>query len=213
MRSRHKLACVFAGAVAFAACERVGTGYSNPGTVPSDSPSAVASTAPGSCLTSPTASVLIGMSSGFGEYADPVYGELAGYADVTTAEPGLAGTVSATTADTVQFVNLEASSTDHSAVGFPAVTSGSGFPAVPYTFPAVAASPSANAAIGATAWSTGRILPATTDPCYSQAFTLPKAGTYYFGDLDFYNTITSLRDVIVVTTATSNLRPRSHRSK
>ncbi len=197
--------------LAAVACERVGSGYTNPSAVASASPSASASLEPGSCLASPTASVLIGMSSGFGEYTDPVFGELAGYADVTTSEPALAGSVSATTQDTVQFVNLESASTLHSAVGFPVASNGAGsFPATPYAFPSAAASPSANAAIGTAFWSTGRIEASPADPCYSQAFTLPAAGTYYFGDLDFYNTITSLRDVIVVTQATASSARRTH---
>jgi len=201
-RLQH-LAVAWSCAVALAACERAGAGYTNPSddSSASPAPSASASLAPSTCVTSPSASVLVGISSGFGEYLDPTFGQLAGYADVTTSEPALAGAVTATTSDTVQFVNLESAAVEHSAVGFPAAGSGaSGFPAVPYAFPSAAASPSANTIIGTKFWSTGRIAPSESgNPCYSQAFTVPSAGTYYFGDLDYYDTITSLRDVIVVT--------------
>jgi hypothetical protein len=213
MTRLQSVALAWCCAAALVACEKVGAGYTNPDaeSSPSPSPGASASLAPVSCDTSPSATVLVGMSSGFGEYQDPTYGELAGYADVTTSEPSLAGAVSATTSDSVQFVNLESASVNHSAVGFPAAGSGAnGFPAVPYTFPSAAASPSANTAIGATFWSTGRIAASPDAPCYSQPFTLPKAGTYYFGDLDYYDTITSLRDVIVVT-ASADRRPRRKR--
>jgi hypothetical protein len=214
MTRLQQVALAWSCAAALADCERAGAGYTNPSADSSASPapSASASLAPSTCVTSPSATVLVGISSGFGEFLDPQFGELAGYADVTTAEPALAAAVTATTSDTVQFVNLESASVNHSAVGFPAAGSGaSGFPAVPYAFPSAAASPSANTTIGTTFWSTGRIAPSSSgNPCYSQAFTLPSAGTYYFGDFDYYNTITSLRDVIVVTSSADR---RPHRNR
>jgi len=51
-------------------------------------------------------------------------------------------------------------------------------------------------------WSTGRIPINGVGICFSQAFTLPFSGTYYFGDLDFYN-LTNMRDVIVISAAAS----------
>jgi hypothetical protein len=218
MTRLQRLALAYGCAAALIACERVGAGYYGPGTNPSASPTASASASlPPAACASPGASVLIGMSSAFALDQDPQFGELAGYANVTTTEPTQAGVVTATTADTVQFVNLEAATVDHSAVGFPAAGQGaSGFPAVPYTFPSAAASPSANTVLGTKYWSTGRIAPAasTDSPCYSQSFSLPAAGTFYFGDLDYYNTITSLRGVIVVTaSAQTGRRAAAARSR
>jgi hypothetical protein len=202
----QQFAAALACAAALVACERVGAGYYGPDTNPSASPSASASLPPGNCA-SPSATVLIGMSSAFALDQDPTFGPLAGYADVTNAEPTQAGVVDATVGESVQFVNLEAAAVNHSAVGFPAAGSGaSGFPAVPYAFPSAAASPSSATVIGTAYWSTGRIAPSSGDPCYSQSFTVPAAGTYYFGDLDYYNTITSLRGVIVVSAATQARR-------
>ncbi|MHB8441655.1 MAG: hypothetical protein ACYDBM_06340, partial [Candidatus Tyrphobacter sp.] len=133
----------------------------------------------------------------------PTYGQIAGYALFDGLDiPDQAQIISAnysgqpiTTANTVQFTNIElgTSTIYHSAVAF----SGQRFPATPYIFPSPAASP-VGSVIGSAFWSSGRIPPAQNGLlCFSQEFTL-QAGTYYFGDLDYYNTITSYRDVLVV---------------
>jgi hypothetical protein len=71
---------------------------------------------------------------------------------------------------------------------------------LPYTFPSAAASPVATAVSTGSLWSTGRVDAPTYQQCYSQAFTLA-AGTYYFGDLDYYN-LSNFRDVLIVATPT-----------
>jgi hypothetical protein len=147
--------------------------------------------------------VLIGIGSEVTTVTDPVYGQIAGYAlfdgyDIPDEAQVISTTASGaaiTSANTVQFTNIELGEDEiyHSAVSF----SSQSFPAVPYVFPSPAATP-ANTVIGDGFWSTGRIPPAENGYlCFSQEFTL-EPGTYYFGDLDFYNTITSYRDVLVV---------------
>jgi hypothetical protein len=95
----------------------------------------------------------------------------------------------------IQFTNVDTGGVAHSAVGF----KGNRFPAVPYPFPSAAASPVATAVSTGSLWSTGRVNPPTYSQCYSQVFTLT-AGTYYFGDLDYYN-LSNFRDVLIVATA------------
>ncbi|HEY9084884.1 MAG TPA: hypothetical protein VIN40_02945 [Candidatus Tyrphobacter sp.] len=150
--------------------------------------------------------VIIGIGSEVTEVADPTYGQIAGYALFEgTNIPDLAQVIdktalggAITSSNTVQFTNIELGSDtiEHSAVAF----SGHAFPTEPYTFPSSAATQT-NTIIGNPAqpfWSTGRIPPAQNGAlCFSQEFTL-QAGTYYFGDLDYYNTVTSYRDVLVV---------------
>ncbi|HTU82577.1 MAG TPA: hypothetical protein VMF61_10635 [Candidatus Acidoferrales bacterium] len=110
-----------------------------------------------------------------------------------------------TTADTVQFVNVDASQTYHSAAGF----AGDAFPSTPYTFPSPLASPTSSVIQSGTRWSTGRIAPQSLSTygtlCFSQVFTL-KAGVYYFGDLDYYNYGT--RDVLIVSGTAPKVRRR-----
>jgi hypothetical protein len=111
-----------------------------------------------------------------------------------------------TTSNVIQFTNIElTSASNHSAVGF----SGDAFPATPYEFPGKAGTPQ-NSTIGNAFWSTGQIPPATNGTlCYSQAFALKK-GTYYFGDLNFYN-ITTFQDVLIVGTPAPGPPPRLRR--
>jgi len=78
----------------------------------------------------------------------------------------------------------------HSAVGLPTP-----LPTPGYVFPAAAASPVGSAISNSGLWSTGRVQPL----CFSQSFSLT-AGTYYFGDIDYYGSI-NMRDVLVVTTS------------
>ena len=129
--------------------------------------------------------------------------------------PAVAAPVEGTVGEVVQFVNLDAydptSLTLRSAAGFPGAT---GFPAVPYTFAAADYSV-LNTVIGSAAWSTGLILPSptTSAPCYSQTFSLSQAGTYYFGDVLYYNAyVTSPRGVVVVTSAAGTNARRGRRS-
>ena len=44
--------------------------------------------------------------------------------------------------------------------------------------------------------------------CYSQTFSLTAAGSYYFGDYDYYN-LSNVRDVLIV--ATPGAAVRAHR--
>jgi len=80
------------------------------------------------------------------------------------------------------------------AFGFPTAS----FPATPYGFPSSASSQHGSA-LGS-AWPTGRIPINGVGICFSQAFTVPASGTFYFGDIDFYN-LTNMRDVVVVSSA------------
>ena len=148
--------------------------------------------------------------------ADSDYGILFAYGAVDSNGdvPAIAAPVEGTVGEVVQFVNLDAydpsSLTLRSAAGFPGAT---GFPAIPYSFPAADYSV-LNTGIGASAWSTGLILPspATSAPCYSQTFKLAQAGTYYFGDVLYYNAyVTSPRGVVVVTNAARTKGRRGRR--
>ena len=96
----------------------------------------------------------------------------------------------------LQFTNVDTGDAQHSAVGF----KGNAFPPIPYTFPSAAASPVATGVSTGSLWSTGLVGSPTYQQCYSQAFTLT-AGTYYFGDLDYYN-LSNFRDVLIVATPT-----------
>lgn len=184
--------------------------YAGRGVLPTISPSIAPTTLPSAgCNTTQSSNpnlVLIGIGSEVTEVTNATYGQIAGYAVFDGIDiPDEAQVISKTTSgapitatNTVQFTNIELGNDTiyHSAAAF----SGQAFPATPYTFPSPAASPT-NTVIGSTAqpfWSTGRIPPAQNgDLCYSQEFTL-EPGTYYFGDVDYYNTVTSYRDVLVV---------------
>lgn len=207
-----RIAWIVLGAVAvalFAGCAKHGAadvGGVLPTVAPTASPTALPSSA---CNTNESTNpnlVLIGIGSEVTETDDTTYGQIAGYALFDGVDvPDEAGVISKTlsgspitSANTVQFTNIELGTDEiyHSAVSF----SGQSFPAIPYTFPSPAASP-ANTVIGNTTqpfWSTGLIPPAQSGYlCFSQEFTLDP-GTYYFGDLEYYNSITSYRDVLVV---------------
>jgi len=170
-----------------------------PTTTPSASPSS--SPSPGICGAQATNAVYIAMSSTITATNDPTYGAIFGYA--LTDSSGNPGTTTTPLVlkpnDVVQFYNAEPAATapSHSAVGF----STASFPAVPYTFPGVDAT-AFGSTIGAS-WSTGRIPINGVGICFSQTFTVPSSGVYYFGDIDFYN-LTNMRDVIVVS-STANI--------
>ncbi len=166
---------------------------------PSASPSS--SPSPGACGAQVTNAVYVAISSTITATNDPTYGAIFGYA--LTDSNGNAATTTTPLVlrpnDVVQFYNAEPAATapSHSAVGF----STASFPAVPYAFPSADASAFATV-IGAS-WSTGRIPINGVGICFSQAFTVPSSGVYYFGDLDYYN-LTNMRDVIVVS-STANI--------
>jgi hypothetical protein len=194
--------CIAACALALGCSKNTGS----PGIVPTVAPSSPTALPSAACNTAESTNpnlVLIGIGSEATEIMSPQYGQIAGYALFDGVDiPGQAEVINTTlsgaqitSANTVQFTNIELGNATvyHSAVGF----SGQKFPATPYAFPSAAASPT-NAVIGSGFWSTGRIPPAQNGQlCFSQEFTL-EPGTYYFGDLDYYNTITSYRDVLVV---------------
>lgn len=173
-----------------------------PSAAPTASPTAVPSVACNTTESSNPNLVLVGIGSEVTAESS-TYGEIAGYAlfdgiDLPDEAEVISETLSGvpiTDANTVQFTNLELGADDiyHTATSF----SGQSFPAQPYVFPSPAASPT-NTVIGNGFWSTGLIPPAQNgELCFSQEFTL-EPGTYYFGDLEYYNSITSYRDVLVV---------------
>ncbi|HTV72818.1 MAG TPA: hypothetical protein VME66_03815 [Candidatus Acidoferrales bacterium] len=181
-----------------------GTGGSPPIT---PTPSASPTFSPAPCGTPSTSSSNVFVAMGpDNPITTPTYGPISGYSlgDVngdSSPSAQLINMVSSpsgapiTTANTMQFVNVDSSETYHSAVGF----AGDAFPSTPYTFPSPLASPTSNVIQTGTRWSTGRIAPQSLSTygtlCFSQVFTL-KTGVYYFGDLDYYNYGT--RDVLIV---------------
>jgi len=169
-------------------------GSSAPAGSPSSSGSASPAPTPSSCATQNPAATLIAMVSFITATPDPTYGTIAGYAFVSTdgTAPVVAEPLTVTAGTVVQFQNGEESATPliyHSAAGIPGATS---FPAVPYTFPSADIRP-VGAQIGSAAWSTGLIAPG----CFSQSFTAGAAGTYFFGDVGYYD-LGNVRDVFVV---------------
>ena len=129
----------------------------------------------------------------------PNYGTINGYtiANPTTGTFGNVATViTSKTTDVVQFANADYGATpiNHSAVGLP---NAPGFPAPPYAFPPDVRQP-ISSQITQSQWSTGLVAePTGSGACFSQPFTLPSPGTYYFGDFNYYN-VSDMRDVIVV---------------
>jgi hypothetical protein len=207
---------------AVAACTSLDLGGSN-GPAPTPSSSATTSPTPGVCST-PTVNanlVVVAMGNNIGPTYTSKYGVINGYGVVENGDfPTQAmlidqwlnpsgGTGPITSKNVLQFTNVDTGFVLHSAVGF----KGDSFPSVPYTFPSAAASPVATAVSTNTLWSTGRIEAPVSAQCYSQTFTLT-AGTYYFGDLDYYN-LSNFRDVLIVATPPApslsrHARPRRH---
>jgi hypothetical protein len=190
---------VWLAAIAVLGCAHLPT-YSTVGPTPSPTPTtSVGPTPTGTvapCATrAPSTTVVVVISSTITAVTVPIYGTINGY---TTLNPdgitfgNLATIIGVKSTDIVQFVNGESSGPapiNHSAVGFPGATS---FPAAPYTFP-IGTSQQLGSAISTLQWSTGRLQPLA---CFSQTFTV-STGTYYFGDLDYYN-LDNTRDVLVV---------------
>ena len=187
----------FVGTAALLGCAHL-RNYAVPGPGPSNFPTPTPTpgptSTPSSCATqAPTATVIIVISSGITAKTVAPYGTINGYVRLNPDSTfgNVAAVITARTTDIVQFVNGENTGPTtilHSAAGF----SGSSFPPVPYSFPAAVQAQVGNAITSSGAWSTGRLDPI----CYSQPFTAA-AGTYYFGDLDYYD-LTNMRDVIVV---------------
>jgi hypothetical protein len=181
-------------AAATAGCAHLVGGGAPPGPTP------VPSSTPAPCGTPVPGALFVAMASYITATTDPTYGLINGYALV--AQDGtysnVAQPIRVRPGDSVQFVDVEPStltgqpSVEHSAAG---LQSGASFPAA--TFPP-AAQVATGTVIGNGSWSTGRVPALPTTLCYSQAFGTPAAGTFSFGDLDFYTT-TNMRDVIVVT--------------
>jgi len=123
------------------------------------------------------------MSSSITATADHTYGTINGYTDAASGSQ-TGSIIDTRTSDIIQFVNVEPSPVNHSAVGFPNATS---FPSVPYAFQSAAQLPQATAISTSQSWSTGLVPSQGGSGCYSQQFTVPSIGTYYFGDYSYYN--------------------------
>jgi hypothetical protein len=203
---------------AIAACTKLDLGGSGP--VPTPTSSSTASPTPGVCGTPAAGAnlVVVAMGNNIGAVTVAKYGIINGY---TVVENGSfaskatlinqwlnQGVLSPITSNNIlQFTNVDTGGAQHSAVGF----KGNTFPPIPYTFPSAAASPVATGVSTGSLWSTGRVDPPTYQQCYSQAFTL-EAGTYYFGDLDYYN-LSNFRDVLIVATPTPAPKAQAHQHR
>ena len=179
------------------------SGSQSPGSSPT--PTANPSASPSGLCTiqtrDPNATIVVSIDPDFAA-ASTTYGSIFGYAiyDPTNGAatpPPTAQVITATTSDLVVFANYDPGLTAHSAVGF---VGASAFPGEPYPFPSADASAVATA-ISSAAWSTGSLESfgnTSSTICYSQTFSLPATGTFYFGDDPLYNSPSSFRGVIVV---------------
>jgi hypothetical protein len=170
----------------------------SPGTSPT--PTATGSGLCSNQTRDPNATIIVSIDPDFGT-ATTTYGTVFGYAAYdptgTATPPATAGAILATTSSTIQFANYDPGTVAHTATGFPGVTA---FPAEPYTFATNSLAP-VGTSISSAAWSTGALESfgnQSSVVCYSQTFTLPTAGTYYFGDDPLYNSPSSFRGVVVV---------------
>ena len=182
---------------------------------PTASPVSSAPAVPAACGTPFPNSVYLAI----GSYIEPqtpanaTYGTIYGYAltDSSGDYPLQSAPIDLRPGDTIQFVNVDpaaasgANGTSHSAAGFGSAS----FPAT-YTFPSQADLPIGATLSNTALWSTGEIPAEANVLCYSQTFTIPASGTYYFGDVDFYDS-TSMRDVIIVS-ANAAQRRRTNNS-
>jgi hypothetical protein len=178
------------------------SGSQSPGSspTPTSNPSASPS---GLCTITtrdPNATIVVSIDPDFAA-ANTSYGTVFGYAQFDpTVDPTLppsASAIAAKTSDLVVFANYDPGLIAHSATGFLGV---SAFPGEPYPFPSADASPVATT-ISSGAWSTGSLASfgnTSSTICYSQTFSLPTTGTFYFGDDPLYNSPSSFRGVIVV---------------
>lgn len=177
-----------------------------PSPTPNSSPTSSSSASPQPCGTPATNSTaFIVISVTVLPSTDPTFGPVNGYVQANPDGTfGLtASIINLHASDVVQFVNVDDYGASvpiyHSGVGF----SGTGFPSVPFAFPAGTAA-ALGTSISSSVWSTGR-LGAIETVCYSQTLTLIP-GTYFFGD----NSLSSLRDIMVVESGTSELRRKTH---
>jgi hypothetical protein len=188
---------------------------------PSPSPSTSPTGSPVPCgAQDPSSSannVIVGMSTSITVATAPGIGLVGGYAvaDATGTFPNVGGvisqwvdgsgdTVPITSQDTLQFANLDSTPINHSAV----FLSNSAFPN-PHVFPSPDATPTGSAIAPKMNWSTGIVPPfaeTQQNPCFSQVFTL-SAGTYYFGDIDYYES-SNMRDILIVGTPSPALKDR-----
>jgi hypothetical protein len=176
-----------------AGCANLGSGGSV--VAPTPAPSATASAV--ACIATASAGAqIVAISPLITATPDPTYGVIAGYGLVASGNSNnVAAPIVVSPAATIQFFNNDDSSSQlrYSAVGIAGATA---FPVPTFTFP-----PAAVLALGTqisktATWSTGLL----GGQCYSQAFTIAAAGTYYFGDYTYYG-LANIRDVIVATSS------------
>jgi plastocyanin len=183
----------FVCASLLAACG--GNGSSTPSTgptaVPTAGPTAAPTTGPTAApTTAPTAQPQV-IHVGFNhtETTDATLGPVYFYAMVAS---GPAQVIRVKTGSQVVFTNDDPSGVTHTAGGF-------GSASFPVSFDNSNRHTQAGTAIdGGTTWSTGDLSPGQT----SQAFTIPAAGTYYFGCGFHYTTVptttnSSMGDILV----------------
>jgi hypothetical protein len=211
MRRLFGLLFVAAAVLAAGGCYHIKTsGGDGGGSIPSGptgNPSSPTPTPNGACgnFGSPTA--IIDVTPEISPVKNPTYGTISEYALSLGSSLPVAAPISLTTADTVQFLNID-SVHEVSAVGMGT----KGFPAVPFTFPSGTQSP-VGTSIGASQWSTGRLGVNLSFGCYSQVFTMPSVTNgkvvEYFGDYDLYNPSNgTARNVIIVTGGGQAVRHR-----
>jgi hypothetical protein len=180
--------------------------YSSPPMTPTPTPTPTPSTAPSSapCRSANPGAQIIAITPQITATLDPAYGLINGYDLVQNYNvSNVAAVVALLPADTVQFFNNDASTSDlrYSAVGIPQVTA---FPnPLTFIFPVAAAQPIGAQINSGTSWSTGLL----AGQCYSQVFTIAAKGTYYFGDYTYYS-LANIRDVLLVSTSAPQSRIR-----
>ncbi len=169
------------------------TSGSGPVVTPTPVMSPTPSAAPCLGVAAPGAQI-VAMSPLITPVNDPTYGIIAGYGLVVGgAVSNFATPIVVTPSSTVQFFDNDQSGSQlrYSAVGIPQVTA---FPSPSFTFPPSASTQTGSVITNATTWSTGLL----GGQCYSQVFTIAAAGTYYFGDYNYYG-LGNIRDVIIAT--------------
>lgn len=181
------------------------TPSTSPSMNPSSTPTSNPSSTPGPCATqdvTDTNVIYVSINPDVTPTKDPGGNQIFGYApwDINGGAnvPGASATIPMTSTQLVQFVNTDTNpnNVSHSAVGFTT----NGFPSQPFTFPSGSNKPIGNALTtavssgGGSPWSTGELAP----NCFSQVLSA-RSGTYYFGDLDTFNSASSMRDEVIVT--------------
>jgi len=202
---RLLIVALIAGSACAGGCYHIKTGGPvTPPTGSTFSPGQPTPTPSGNCqsLDTTRTTIIVEVAPDINPTSVPTYGQIFGYAPAPPSGITLvSAVVHASTADVVQFWNIS-NSGEYSAVGL----GSSGFPPVHHTFPSGTQNP-VSSVIGSGTWSTGRLGVNSTSGCFSQDFTL-SAGTWYFGDYDFYN-LTNNRDVMIVTGGAQPRRVRT----